>query len=134
MTYLLDTNACIQLLKGDARSPVALRLAQMTPDQVRLCTPVISELFYGAYKSVKPDANLQRLQSFCPLFETLLFDKKAAQVCGQLRAKLAAKGTPIGPYDLQIAAIAVVNSATLVTHNVAEFSRVPGLVWEDWES
>ncbi|MEM6713811.1 MAG: virulence-associated protein [Cyanobacteria bacterium P01_D01_bin.6] len=61
------------------------------------------------------------------------FDKNSAQICGQLRAHLSSQGTPIGAYDLQIAAIALANQLTLVTHNVREFSRVRGLGIEDWQ-
>jgi tRNA(fMet)-specific endonuclease VapC len=63
----------------------------------------------------------------------LPFDDAAADLGGNLRAQLARQGAPIGPYDLQIAAIALANECTLVTHNVREFSRVPDLTIEDWE-
>jgi tRNA(fMet)-specific endonuclease VapC len=61
------------------------------------------------------------------------FDGDAALHFGSIRAQLARQGTPIGPYDLQIAAIARTHGATLVTHNTGEFSRVSGLLLEDWE-
>lgn len=114
MTFLLDTNACIQLLKADRQSTVALRLLQLTPVDIRLCAPVKSELFYGAYKGVKQQANLARLNRFCQQFQSMPFDDRYAKVCGRIRATLATKGTPIGPYDLQIAAIALANNLTLV--------------------
>jgi len=63
----------------------------------------------------------------------LPLDEQAARVAGQVRAQLAALGTPIGPYDVQIAAIALVNNLILVTHNTGEFGRVNGLQIEDWE-
>jgi len=62
----------------------------------------------------------------------LPFDDKAALNLGDMRAYLAKQGTPIGPYDLQIAAIAITHSLTVVTHNTREFARVPGLNLEDW--
>ena len=62
-----------------------------------------------------------------------LLDDRAAEEYGKVRALLAALGTPIGPNDLLIAAIALANQMTLVTHNTAEFSRVPGLALEDWQ-
>ena len=64
---------------------------------------------------------------------SLPFEAKAAQICGQIRAKLQAKETPIGAYDLQIAAIALANNLTLVTHNTREFERIENLALEDWE-
>lgn len=61
------------------------------------------------------------------------FDDRAALIFGEIRAELERHGTPIGPYDMQIAAIAMANDLTLVTHNVKEFSRIKGLKWADWE-
>ncbi|KAI9130041.1 type II toxin-antitoxin system VapC family toxin [Acaryochloris sp. CCMEE 5410] len=133
MTYLLDTNACVQLLKANQDSAIAKRLAQHTPADIRLCAPVKGELFYGADKSVKRRANLERLRLFCRQFQSIPFNDEVAKVCGQIRAALAAKGTPIGLYDLQIAAIALVHDLTLVTDNVREFSRVDGLARENWQ-
>jgi tRNA(fMet)-specific endonuclease VapC len=66
-------------------------------------------------------------------FVSLPFGDEAAIVCGQIRARLASAGTPIGAYDLQIAAIALANNLTLVTHNTREFGRIEGLQVEDWE-
>lgn len=67
-------------------------------------------------------------------FHSLPFDGRAAQIFGEIRADLARKGTPIGPYDLQIAAIALAHNVTLVTHNSVEFGRIATLRLEDWES
>jgi tRNA(fMet)-specific endonuclease VapC len=76
---------------------------------------------------------LVRLTPFLHQFISLPFDDKAARKFGNIRADLAKAGTPIGPYDLQIAAIALVNRLILVTHNTREFSRIAGLKLEDWE-
>ncbi len=73
------------------------------------------------------------MDKFLRRYMTLPFDDNAAQICGEIRADLARKGTPIGPYDVQIAAIALANNLTLVTHNTREFSRVPNLLLDDWE-
>jgi tRNA(fMet)-specific endonuclease VapC len=92
------------------------------------------ELYYGAYKGSRTAENLQNLSDFFADLFSLSFDGKAAQICGQLRAKLQASGTPIGAYDLQIAAIALANNLILITHNTREFTRIEGLRLEDWES
>ncbi len=68
------------------------------------------------------------------MFTYLPFDDQAGLIHGRIRALLAADGTPIGAYDLQIAAIALANNLTLVTHNTREFRRVEGLQIEDWEA
>jgi len=92
------------------------------------------ELYYGAYKSANTEKNLAVLDRLFNEFDNLPFDDKAVIKCAQIRAQLAAKGTPIGPYDFQIAAITLVNNLILVTHNTREFSRIEGLRFEDWEN
>ncbi|MGQ4646409.1 PIN domain-containing protein [Lyngbya aestuarii] len=87
----------------------------------------------GAYRSANLERNLALLERFFSQFSSLPLDEQAARVAGQVRAQLAALGTPIGPYDVQIAAIALVNNLILVTHNTGEFGRVNGLQIEDWE-
>ncbi|WP_199317370.1 PIN domain-containing protein [Planktothricoides raciborskii] len=77
--------------------------------------------------------NLSRQQEFLDMFVSLPLDDLAARKAGEIRNNLAALGTPIGPYDLLIAAIAIVNNLTLVTHNTREFDRVSELRVEDWE-
>jgi tRNA(fMet)-specific endonuclease VapC len=108
-------------------------LKQHPPEQVLLCDVVKAELYYGAYKSVHKEHNLAVLSVLFTQFASLPFDGRAAQVFGQLRIDLERQGRTIGPYDLQIAAIALANDAILVTHNVREFSRVSNLHLEDWE-
>jgi tRNA(fMet)-specific endonuclease VapC len=130
--YLLDTNTCIQYISR--RNPAIIhRLQSRSPREVFVCDVVKFELYYGAYRSAYPEHNLNVLREFFSEFVSLPFDGHAAQICGQLRAELAALGTPIGPYDLQIAAIALANNLAIVTHNVREFNRVNGLTIEDWE-
>ena len=91
------------------------------------------ELYYGAYRSTQSERNLALLERFFSQFAVLPLDTTAAKVAGRIRSELSVNGTPIGPSDLLIAAIALVNNLTLVTHNTREFSRVGGLVIEDWE-
>ena len=132
MIYLLDTNTCIQYITG--RSFLVIdKLKTHKPNDIALCDIVKLELYYGAYKSERKDKNLQVLSEFFQEFRSLSFDGRAAKKAGEIRAKLAALGTPIGLYDLQISAIALVHNLILVTHNIKEFSRVEGLCYEDWE-
>jgi tRNA(fMet)-specific endonuclease VapC len=91
------------------------------------------ELYYGAYRGSKTTQNLSKLARFFDQFLILPFDESAAKIAGQVRSQLNKLGTPIGVYDLQIAAIALANNLTLVTHNTREFGRVDGLNYEDWE-
>lgn len=133
MTYLLDTNVCIRLLNRDRTSRVAEKLATLQPNQIRLCTIVTYELYYGAYKSQQQNRNLDLLDRFCAQIFTLPFDTNAANLAGKIRANLEQQGTPIGQNDVKIAAIAIVNRCTLITHNTREFCRIEQLAIEDWE-
>lgn len=133
MIYLLDTNTCIGYLTRRS-SPIVNKLASLSPQDVALCDIVKAELYYGAYKGTRLESNLVLFREFFGLFVSLPFDSRAAEVHGRIRAGLEALGTPIGPYDLLIAAIALANNLTLVTHNTREFSRVLGLQIEDWEA
>ncbi len=84
--------------------------------------------------SNNPTKAIRQQQEFLELFVSLSFDDEAAQICERIRAQLSSQVTPIGPYDLQIAAIALAHDLTLVTHNVREFNRVQDLKIEDWQS
>lgn len=132
MIYLLDTNTCIQYLTG--RSPLVIAKFQTVPKQdIALCDVVKAELYYGAYRSSRQESNLALYEKFFSQYVSLPFDGNAAAIYGQIRARLEKLGTPIGAYDLQIAAIAIRNNLILVTHNTREFQRVEELNFEDWE-
>ncbi|MEG3875886.1 type II toxin-antitoxin system VapC family toxin [Microcoleus sp. herbarium7] len=133
MIYLLDTNTCIRLLNEDRNSAVSRRLAMMQSGDVTICSVVKAELYWGAFRSSRQDSNLARLERFFTEFVSLPFDDQSAIIYGQIRAGLAASGTPIGPNDLLIASIALANNLIVVTHNTREFIRVQGLRLEDWE-
>ena len=132
MTFLLDTNVCIRYLNGRSES-VRTYLESTDPSEVILCSIVKAELFYGVMKSNNSAKNLVKLQHFVSPFASVPFDDSAAEIYGNIRTQLERAGTPIGPNDLQIAAIALANELTLVTHNTREFSRVSNLRIEDWE-
>lgn len=132
MSYLLDTNACIVYLKRAAPG-ITSRLRETTPGEVYLCSVVKAELLYGAYKSQEPEKTQRIQRAFFRCFPSLGFDDRCADVHGRIRADLSRCGTLIGPYDMLIAAIAIANGLTLVTHNTDEFRRVSGLLIEDWE-
>lgn len=129
MKFLLDSNAVIALLKGHAG--FLARLRQHQPADFGLSAIVSHELLYGAYKGQRTTETLERLNGLA--FEVLEFDREDARAAGELRARLALAGTPIGPYDVLIAGQALARGLTVVTHNQGEFQRVPGLAIEDWE-
>ncbi|WP_207188672.1 type II toxin-antitoxin system VapC family toxin [Thiocystis minor] len=131
--WLPDTNVWIAYL-NPRPSPVKQVMRAHPASDIYRCDVVKAELFFGAYKSQRMEANLAVLDDLYRHFCSLPFDGAAAREFGKIRAELQRGGTPIGPYDLQIAAIALAHHFTLVTHNIDEFKRVRGLRFEDWES
>lgn len=133
MTYLLDTDICIDYLRG-SNPAVRDRLLTCAPSDVCLCSVVKAELIFGAHNSQKVAANLRRLRDFFEPFQSVFFDDAAAEVYGSLRSHLRREGSEIGSNDLMIASIAVALDLTLVTHNRSEFERVPGLRLAAWQA
>ena len=133
MNWMLDTNACIRYLNGRSL-PLKEHLDRTGAANIVVCSVVKAELFFGAARSNDPARTKEKQQQFLSRFLSLPFDDRAAEVYATIRAALAEIGTPIGPNDTLIASIAIANDVTLVTHNVSEFSRVPNLKVEDWES
>lgn len=130
MTYLLDTNTAIALLKEHPR--VLHHIRRVGRSELRICAPVEAELWFGVAKSARQEQNRSRLLTLLEWIPSLPFSGPATRRFGDIRAYLASQGTPIGPYDLQIAAIAIAHDLTLVSHNTREFARVPALKLEDW--
>lgn len=134
MTYLLDTNACIALINGKPSSVrTRFEKARAAGAEISVSSVAIFELWYGVSKSSREEFNARRLETFLagPI-GVLAFEDEDARVAGSVRASLEAAGKPIGAYDLLIAAQALVHELTLVTANVSEFSRVKGMMWQDW--
>lgn len=135
MNYLLDTNICIYIIKKYPEK-VLKKLETILSDNdkniVYLSTVTISELYYGVEKSSRPEKNLVALKGFLTPFKIINFDQKSAIEYGKIRSDLEKKGVVIGPYDLQIAAIAKAHDLTLVSNNTKEFKRVAALNLENW--
>ena len=129
--YLLDTNICIYIIKKQPPR-VLEHLMGHQPGEVGLSVVTLSELAYGAQKSAVPDKNRAALELFVAPFQIFEYSREASFVYGEVRATLERKGTPIGAMDLMIAAHALALGATLVSNNLREFRRVPGLATENW--
>jgi tRNA(fMet)-specific endonuclease VapC len=132
MKYLLDTNVCIKYLNGQSDN-IVKKLSTLSPDDIIICSTVRAELFAGAYKSKAFQKTYKKLINFLEIFPSLPFDNEASEIFGKIRAQLEKIGKPIGPFDMQIASIAIGNKLIMVTHNIDEFSRIKGLKIEDWE-
>ena len=129
--YLLDTDVCIALLRG--RDPrLDARLRRCAAGEVGVSTITVFELTYGAHRSAQVARNQAALAAFFLPLVLVPFDARAAALAGEVRALLAGAGTPIGVYDLLIAAQALALGVPVVTNNEREFRRVPGLQLENW--
>ncbi len=129
--YLLDTDICIYLIKN--RPPeVPAQFKRHSPAQVAISAITVFELEYGAEKSKQRQKAKKALARFTAPLTVLDVDQAAALEAASIRAGLEHAGTPIGPYDILIAGLAKSRDLTLVTNNLREFSRVSGLVLENW--
>ncbi|MBT2341775.1 MULTISPECIES: type II toxin-antitoxin system tRNA(fMet)-specific endonuclease VapC [Pseudomonas] len=130
--FMLDTNICIFTIKN---KPQVVREAfNLHHGQLCISAVTLMELIYGAEKSSAPEKNLGVIEGFCARLEVLPFCYEAAAHTGMIRAELAKIGKPIGPYDQMIAGHARSRGLIVVTNNLKEFERVPGLRVEDWTS
>lgn len=130
--FFLDSDTCINLLRG--RLPNTYEhMRSVSPKLFGIPAIVEAELRTGAQKSDRSRKNHQLLERFLEPFQSIPFDRECAIAYSRLRAELEATGRSIGPNDMLIAATALAHGATLVTGNVREFTRVEGLVVEDWD-
>lgn len=130
LQFMLDTNIVIFVLKN---KPDYLRVRfNEHHGRLAISSVSLSELVYGAEASSRIDANLRSIEGFTARLEVLAFDEQAAHHTGRIRAELRRAGTPIGAYDVMIAGHARSRGLTMVTNNVREFDRVPGLQVIDW--
>jgi tRNA(fMet)-specific endonuclease VapC len=126
----LDTNTLIYFFKGLGN--VSARLLAIPPGEIAIPTVVIFEMEVGIGKSAFPRKRKSQLRELASLVTIVPFSQSEAKCAAGIRIKLERQGNPIGPYDILIAASAMANNSTLVTHNQKEFKRVEGLKIEDW--
>jgi tRNA(fMet)-specific endonuclease VapC len=131
MLFMLDTNICIYIIKNHP-AEVIRKIKKFSPSDLVLSAIIVCELEYGVSKSSDPEKNRQTLVKFLAPFEICSFDEQAASHYGDIRAHLERNGKLIGAMDLLIAAHARSLSLTLVTNNLNEFERVPGLRTVNW--
>jgi tRNA(fMet)-specific endonuclease VapC len=130
LRYLLDTNLCIRVLRD---RPAGLRPRfNAEAESLSISTVVLTELLHGAAKSAKPIENRREVERFAARLAVLPFDPEAASHAAEIRAALEKRGEGIGAYDVLIAGHARSRGLTVITGNLDEFRRVPGLLSEDW--
>ena len=133
MTYLLDTSICISILrpKDPNHIKVAQRIKALNKNTISLCSIVKAELWVGAEKSNDRVKAQKVLHVLFKEFDSIPFDDSAASHYGTIRSILEKFGTTIGSNDLLIGAIALSRDLILITHNIKDFSKIPGLKIED---
>ena len=130
LQYMLDTNICIYIIKNYPRS-LRERFNQLA-EQVCVSSITLAELYYGAEKSARVLQNIQEVEEFISRLDVLAFSPRAAKHYGQIRAELERAGAPIGPHDLLIGGHARAEGLIVVTNNLREFARMPGVRAENW--
>lgn len=133
MKYLIDTNICIYIM-NQRPSGVIKKFKKFEFGDIGVSSITVAELQYGVEKSVNPEMNQRRLDAFFAPFDIVVFDQDAAGAYGSIRFQLEKRGQPIGPLDLLIAAHALSEGLILVTNNTKEFTRIPKLTVENWET
>lgn len=131
MQYLLDTNACIAAMRNHPL--VVARLSATTPAACAVSTITAYELHTGVEKCLKPADERSKVERFLATVHELPFDSLAAVEAARIRALLESQGQMIGPYDILLAGQAIATGLCFVTSNTNEFSRVAGLVLENWQ-
>lgn len=132
LKYLIDTNIVIYVLKR--RPKEVLDIFNANASRMAISSITLSELMYGAEKSLNIDKNLEAVEEFVSHLEVLPYDAKASQHYGQIKAALEKKGQIIRENDIHIAAHAISHGLILVSNNVREFKRVSNLALENWVS
>ena len=130
LQYMLDTNICIYVIKN---RPTELRQQfNRLAEHICISAITLAELYYGVEKSSRRIQNLQAVEQFVARLEALPFSVEAAAHYGQVRAELERGGWPVGPHDMLIGAHARSVGLIVVTNNLREFERIPGLRTENW--
>ncbi len=131
MKYLLDTNVCVQVMRGKPPA-LAVRFHAQAADELAISAITLSELRHGAEKSADPLHHHGLVSRLLTGLTVLAYDFRAADKYGELRADLERRGQLIGSLDMLLAAHALSEGLIFVTHNTSEFQRVKGLQLEDW--
>jgi tRNA(fMet)-specific endonuclease VapC len=133
MRYMLDTNTLIYVINARPDHQAVLdRFDAEDARQLCISSITLAELRFGIEKSVRPAASRARMTRAIDVLDVAPFDAKAAESYGALRVHLERAGTPCGPLDTLIGAHALSRGLTLITSNLREFSRMPGLRLDNW--
>ncbi|MEW6609905.1 MAG: type II toxin-antitoxin system VapC family toxin [bacterium] len=134
MKYLFDTDILSNLMKRNPSSALIERLKDLPPQFQYTSSITVGEMYYGAFKSPYPQLIIKKIEEevFPSLCGILSFDENTAREYGRIRTELETRGELLAEPDIRIAAISLVNDATLVTGNIKHFNRIKGLRVENW--
>ena len=132
MMYFIDTNVVIDAIRSKNSQNIANHFKNKSFTDIKVSSIVVAELEYGAQHSSDYEKRKTQYKSFIQDFEIIHFTEKDAEIYGKIKEQLAIEGNLIGSNDMLIASVALSHNATIVTHNIREFSRVKGLKVEDW--
>ena len=130
MSYLLDTDICIYWLNG--KKSVRDKLLEIGFQEVSICVITVSELYFGAYNSIKIKQNLTTAEKFIQNIVVLSLSNQTLKQFGQLKAQLRKAGTPVADFDLLIASVAITENLILVTNNTRHYQHIPNLILDNW--
>lgn len=133
MGFLIDSSVLIQAERGQL--DLASRVRERSGEEVFISAVSVSEILFGVHRAADPSVRNRRAavaEALMAHFKVLGIDTAVARVHAQVKADLATRGTPVGPHDLWLAATCLLHGLTMVTANVREFRRVPGLPVESW--
>lgn len=132
MSYLLDTNVCVDVLKG--HPDVCARLQMISPADCAISAITAFELATGVRRCSQPERERKKLEKLFAVVPVLPFDAAASEEAARIRQELEKAGQKIGPYDLLIAGHALSTRSTLVSNNTREFARISSLRLGDWRA
>lgn len=128
MAWLFDTDAISEVLRPKPSALYMAWLRTIAVDEQLTTSITVGELYWGAYRSAARERHLRNIEEILlPSLQVLSFDARAARQFCELKALLDDQGTPLADADLQIASIALAEDHELVTGNLRQFSRIPGL-------
>ena len=130
LKYLLDTDTCVYFLNGDER--IRRKIRGIGIYSISVCNATLGELYFGAYCSKRVEENIKRIQTLGKNLMVLSDSQESSEMFGKFKAELKSKGKMIEDFDLLIASIAQANNCILVTNNLSHFSRIEGLLVENW--
>ena len=128
----LDTSFLIALIRRDNDAEEKLELYTRANEEITTTPICASELYSGAYRSQKKETEVKKVKEYLSRIQLLEFSSQACEKFGRVKSELESKGTPVGDFDIMIAAIALTHAQSVLTRDVDHFQKISGLAVETW--